>query len=134
MHDLHVGDFFHDAARILVQLYKRFPNRTSLYIEDIIGLDQPDEFGLHSPRHMACFHAALWLAEEGYFRYNQVVQQEAFDEVVLTQPCFLFFTTPSSPEDTQSRIAKVEGIIKSRDSEALNKYLLDAFTLFSAKP
>lgn len=97
MHDLHIGDFYKDVAGILITLYMRFPQKSTLYIEDINGPDTPDEFGLHSPRHLSCFSAALWLAEEGYLRFTQTIHQDALDEVVLTQAAFLFFSSPDDP-------------------------------------
>ena len=62
MTDLHIDDFCHDAARIIVHLYSVFPRRTSVYVVDISGDDEPDEVGLHSDRFMACLGTMLWLA------------------------------------------------------------------------
>lgn len=84
MADIHIEDFCKDAARILVQLFNQFPRPTSVYVEDIAGADHPDEYGLHSDRHMACFGTMLWLAEEGYIRYVDTVRQEAIDQATLT--------------------------------------------------
>lgn len=89
MADIHIEDFYKDTARILLQLYMVFPRKTSVYVEDIAGPDAPDEFGLHSPRHMACFGAMLWLAEEGHLRYVDTIRQEAIDQAVLTRDCFI---------------------------------------------
>ena len=85
MADLHVEEFYKDAAIALVQLYGAFPRRINLFVEDIAGPDEPDEFGLHSKRHMACFGALLWLAEEGLVRYVDTIRQEALDQAVLTR-------------------------------------------------
>lgn len=93
MSDLHIDDFYRDAARILVTLYGLFPRKTTLYVEDISGPDTPDEFGLHSPRHEACFHAMMWLGNCDYLRYEQAVRQEALDQVVLTHRGFLVLST-----------------------------------------
>ena len=70
MADIHVEEFYRDVAIALSQLYSAFPRRINLFVEDIAGPDEPDEFGLHSKRHMACFGALLWLAEEGFLRYR----------------------------------------------------------------
>lgn len=121
LHDLHIGDFCKDAARTLLLLYRRFPVKTTLYIEDIAGPDQPDEFGLHSPRHMAAFGAALWLAEEGLFRFSQPIKQEALDEAVLSAKAMLFF---SGGQD-ESRIALLERVHASQDSIELNRLILE---------
>lgn len=88
MADLHIEDFYRDAAAILIQLYNRFPRKGTVFVEDIAGDDEPDEFGLHSNRHMACFGTMLWLAEEGLLRYESVISQDAVDQAVLTAACF----------------------------------------------
>lgn len=88
MADIHIEEFFRDTAIVLVQLYNAFPRKTTLFVEDIAGPDEPDEFGLHSRRHMACFGTMLWLAEEGHLRYETTISQDAIDQVVLTQSTF----------------------------------------------
>ena len=95
MADLHVEEFYKDAAVALVQLYGAFPRRTNLFVEDIAGPDEPDEFGLHSKRHMACFGALLWLAEEGLVRYVDTIRQEALDQAVLTRSAFIRLSAPA---------------------------------------
>ncbi|MBN7769431.1 hypothetical protein KUV44_03105 [Marinobacter daepoensis] len=95
MADIHVEEFYKDAAIALVQLYMAFPRRTNLFVEDIAGPDEPDEFGLHSTRHMACFGALLWLAEEGLIRYVDTIRQEALDQAVLTRQAFVRLNAPA---------------------------------------
>jgi len=53
MADLHIEDFYRDVAKIFLQLYAVFPRKTILYVEDISGPDEPDEYGLHHPRFQA---------------------------------------------------------------------------------
>lgn len=96
MADIHVEEFYRDVAIALSQLYSAFPRRINLFVEDIAGPDEPDEFGLHSKRHMACFGALLWLAEEGFLRYVDTIRQEALDQAVLTG-------TPSSASAVRHR-------------------------------
>ncbi|MCH8497565.1 MAG: hypothetical protein LAT63_03760 [Marinobacter sp.] len=103
MADIHIEDFYRDTALILVNLYNAFPRRINLFVEDISGPDEPDEFGLHSKRHAACFGAMLWLAEEGMLRYVDTIRQEALDQAVLTQAAFVRL---SAPADT--RLVPVE--------------------------
>jgi hypothetical protein len=91
--DLHIDDFYRDAARILAALYAQFPRKSTLYVEDICGPDTPDEFGLHSPRHQACFHTMMWLGSCDYLHYEQAVRQEALDQVVLTHRGFLLLSS-----------------------------------------
>lgn len=88
MADLHIEDFFKDAAKILNQLYLNFPKKSSVFVEDISGEDTPDEYGLHAPRHQACFGCMLWLEEEGYLRFESTIRQDAIDQAVLTQKSF----------------------------------------------
>jgi hypothetical protein len=95
MPDLHIDDFCHDALRTLLQLYHVFPRRASVYVEDIAGPDEPDEVGLHSRRHMACLGAMLWLAEEGYIRYEATIYQDGIDQAVLTNRTFVLLTAAS---------------------------------------
>ena len=96
MADLHIEDFFKDAVKILNQLYLNFPKKSSVFVEDISGDDTPDEYGLHSPRHQACFGCMLWLEEEGYLRFEETIRQEAIDQAVLTQKSFSLFSRACS--------------------------------------
>jgi len=96
MADIHVEEFYKDVAIALVQLYGVFPRRVNLFVEDIAGPDEPDEFGLHSKRHMACFGALLWLEEEGLLRYVDTIRQEALDQAVLTRDAFIRLSAPAN--------------------------------------
>ncbi|MET1081262.1 MAG: hypothetical protein ABWY06_24925 [Pseudomonas sp.] len=87
--DLQIDDFYKDAASGLLTLYQAFPRRIGLYVEDLIGLEEPDEFGLPSKRHQSCLGALLWLAEEGYLRYESTIRYEALDQAVLSEKGFL---------------------------------------------
>ena len=95
MADIHVEEFYKDTAIALVQLYGAFPRRVNLFVEDIAGPDDPDDFGLHSKRHMACFGALLWLEEEGFLRYVDTIRQEALDQAVLTHKAFVRLSAPA---------------------------------------
>lgn len=95
MADIHVEEFYKDVAIALIQLYSAFPRRVNLFVEDIAGPDEPDEFGLHSKRHMACFGALLWLQEEGLLRYVDTIRQEALDQAVLTRSAFIRLSAPA---------------------------------------
>lgn len=88
MSELHINDFYKDVGKIFLQLYGQFPRKCILYVEDISGPDSADEFGLHSERHQRCLGAMLWLADAGYLQYVTTIQQEALDQVVLTQKAF----------------------------------------------
>jgi len=154
MADIHVEEFYKDAAVALVQLYGAFPRRVDLYVEDIAGPDEPDEFGLHSKRHMACFGALLWLAEEGFLRYVDTIRQEALDQAVLSQEAFIRLSSPapealveelkgpedatkatlppSLQEDLSSHIHLVRTALKSRQSVRISRAV--RATLFTDKP
>ena len=93
MSDIHIDDFFRDAAIALNRLYLSFPRPIALFVEDIIGPDEPDEFGMHSTRHAACFASLLWLAEEGHLRFADTIRQEAVDQAVLTARMFTLLST-----------------------------------------
>jgi len=153
MADIHVEEFYKDAAVALVQLYGAFPRRVDLYVEDIAGPDEPDEFGLHSKRHMACFGALLWLAEEGFLRYVDTIRQEALDQAVLSQEAFIRLSSPASDalveelkgpedaakatlppslqEDLSSHIHLVRTALKSRQSVRISRAV--RATLFADK-
>jgi hypothetical protein len=90
--DLQIDDFYRDAAAGLLMLYQAFPRKITLYVEDLIGHEEPDEFGLPSKRHQSCLGALLWLAEEGYLRFESTIQQLALDQTVLTEKAFLRLT------------------------------------------
>ncbi len=89
MIDLHVDDFYKDVAIIMLQLYSTFPRPAPVYVEDVCGPDEVDEYGLHSARHLACLGTMLWLADEGYLRYEDTIRQEAVDQAVLTHKAFV---------------------------------------------
>ncbi len=92
MAEIHIEDFYHDAAVALLQLYNAFPRKYSVYVEDIIGPSATDEFGLHSKRHESCFSTLLWLADEGLLRFEALIKREAIDQAVLTQKAFISLT------------------------------------------
>lgn len=90
--DLQIDDFYRDAAAGLLLLYQAFPRKIALYVEDLIGHEEPDEFGLPSKRHQSCLSTLLWLAEEGYLRFENTIQFLAIDQAVLTEKAFLRLT------------------------------------------
>lgn len=97
MSDLHIDDFCRDAAKTLMLLYNKFPQKVIVYVEDFAGVDTPDEFGLHSPRFIAGFDALLWLAQTDYIQYSQTIRQEAIEDATLTHRCFSFLTSADQP-------------------------------------
>ena len=87
--DLQIDEFYKDAAAGLLLLYQAFPRKMALYVEDLIGREEPDEFGLPSKRHQACLGALLWLAEEGYLRFDSTIAYDALDQAVLSEKGFM---------------------------------------------
>ena len=132
MADLHIEDFYRDVAKIFIQLYSSFPRKIILYVSDISGPDEPDEFGLHHPRFEACFSTMIWLAEQDYLVFDDTIGREALDQVVLTQQGFMLLTSrsaldapgsadskefsPSIAEDRHSNIALLRAAVKSASS------------------
>lgn len=88
MLDIHLTDFYNDAGRILAWLYNNFPRPVTVWMVDICGPDEQDEYGLHSNRYISCYGTMLWLKEEGFLRYGDVEKQDAFNHCVLTQRGF----------------------------------------------
>ena len=95
MSDIHIDDFFKDAALTLNRLYLSFPRPVAVFVEDICGRVTTDEFGIPGDRFLACFSTFLWLAEESYLRYTDTIRQEAIDQAVLTGRCFNVLTMPA---------------------------------------
>ncbi len=96
MLDVHIDDFFKDCSTILLIGFRRFPRSQTLFIEDVSGPDQMDEFGLHSNRHMAALGALEWLKEEGYVRFGTMDRQESVDEFVLSSKALSRLLRPIS--------------------------------------
>lgn len=97
MADINIENFYQHIARILSILYAAFPSKSPLYVDDVAGVDDPDEYGLHSPHYTAGFFAMLWLADEEYIRYMDTIRQDGVDQAVLTHKAFLKLTQVSEP-------------------------------------
>ena len=101
MTDIHIDDFYRDVAKILTLLYGVFPRKSALYVEDVSGPDDPDEFGLHHPRFHACFSTMIWLAEHGYLLYRDTIREEALDQAVLSQKAFLILSAQADEDSAR---------------------------------
>lgn len=135
MSDIHIDDFYKDAGKILVQLYRSFPRKNLLLVEDISGPDTPDEYGLHSERHQSCFGAAIWLAESGYLSFGETIRQEGMDQVTLTHKAFTLLSSkatalvaevepdlPSSVlEIQQTNIHQLREALRAGDSQQIRR-------------
>jgi hypothetical protein len=96
---INIEEFFRDAAKVLSQLHSVFPHPNIIEVSDICGIEDTDEYGMHSPRHLACFATLLWLAEEGYIRFAETIRSEGIDQAVLTARCFVLLTRPVTAKD-----------------------------------
>jgi hypothetical protein len=148
MTDINIDDFFKDGAKVLAQLYSVFPRRHSVFVDDISGADETDEFGMHSERYLACFGTMLWLGEEGYLRYEDVIRQDAIDQAVLTARCFTVLTTPSpnhEPADVaglseslrleqSTTISRLRGALKERSSVQIRTAMVDLMAQMRSQP
>ena len=129
MLDVHIDDFFKDCAVILLHGFKYFPTKQTFYTEDISGPDDADEFGLHSPRHLAAFGAIIWLQEEGYIRFSEVDRQESVDEFVLTSKAFTRLLQADKGDPTTSLVQKIEFSRLQGDSISLAYLMREHFLL-----
>lgn len=115
MDDIHIDEFYQDCLKTLVQLYNSFPRLTTLYVDDLIANAGTDEYGIPNRRHKACFDAMLWLASEGYIRYQDTIRHDALDQVVLTEKSFLRLSLPVSSLDSLDSQNKLYSPDKKQD-------------------
>ncbi len=130
--DLHIDDFCKDAAKTLILLYRRFPTKTTLYVEDISGPDEPDEFGLHSPRFEACFSAFVWLKDTDYISFSHAMRKEAVEDATLTHRSFSLLSSLDqdlSLEEPVRRIDYLKNQFSSATSDQLKETVLRYFNL-----
>ena len=137
MSDLHIDDFYKDAAQILLVLYQFFPRPYTVYAEDISGPDLPDEYGLHSDRHQACFSTMVWLRDSGLLRFVDIINNEAIDQAVLTHKAITLLSTrseirfspqeesmpPSVAEEHASHVYQLRIALKSESSFAVRRMM-----------
>jgi hypothetical protein len=95
MNDVNIDDFYHDIGVILLSLFQQFPRKVSLFIDDISGPADMDEFGLHSSRYLCAIGALMWLHDEGYIRYLDIIKEESAEECTLTQKSFVKLIRPN---------------------------------------
>jgi hypothetical protein len=137
--DLQIDEFYKDAAAAMLLLYQAFPRKAALYVEDLIGREEPDDFGLPSQRHQNCLGALLWLAEEGYLRFDSCIAYDALDQAVLTEKAFLRLTrgvpklnfssdlTPSIRRVQATLAFQLRAALASRQSESVARLTQQLF-------
>ena len=97
MADINIENFYKHIGKILSILYAAFPTKSPIYVDDVAGIDEPDEYGLHSPDYTSGFFALIWLGDEGYLRYTDTIHQDGIDQAALTHKAFLKLTQISDP-------------------------------------
>ena len=134
MTDLNADDFFKDAAIALTRLYATFPRPVAVYVEDVYGTEETDEFGMHSARYLACFATLVFLAEEGFLRFDECIRQDAIDQAVLSARAFTLLSMPqpgSGPvESEHTVVAGLREALKSRSSSEVRTAMLDLMKAF----
>ncbi|GGY35360.1 hypothetical protein GCM10011297_05590 [Bacterioplanes sanyensis] len=105
MLDVHIDDFYKDCAAALLIGFRWFPRQQTLFIEDISGPDEMDEFGLHSPRHMAALGAVQWLQDEGFVRFGARDACRSVDDFVLTSKAFARLMKSINADDPTQTLA-----------------------------
>lgn len=121
--DLQIDEFYKDAAASMLLLYQAFPRKIGLYVEDLIGFEEPDEFGLPSKRHQSCLGALIWLADEGYIRFESTIRYEALDQAVLSEKGFLRLSRAiphvAGGAELPAAVRRVQGTLAHQLREAL---------------
>lgn len=119
----HISHFCFDSANILVQLYRRFPRPQAVYVSDIAGVEERDEVGLYSQRHMACLSTLMWLADEGFLRYTTLIYEEGIEQAVLTHPIFVLLSHERVPnplgDGSTPWINALEDALKAKEHERI---------------
>lgn len=145
MADLNLIDFYKDTALILLGLHRVFPRKMDVFVEDLIGPDPVDEFGMHTKRHEACLGAMLWLADEGYLRYASTIRQEGVDQAVLTSSALVkmgvIITRPLTEADladvpsfeAQERLTLAEHMRRALQSQS-SEQVIQVMRTFFATP
>lgn len=138
MADLHIDDFCHDAAKALMQLYQQFPLPQAVYVSDIAGVQERDEMGLHSQRHLACFSTLLWLADEGLLRYRVQIDEEGIEQAVLTHSAFVLLSHLKPTGESNHWITALRQALQQKNSQhtsaLIHQLLAVALTLPKSNP
>jgi len=97
MADINIKNFYRYIAKILSILYESFPSKTPVFVDDVAGIDSPDEYGLHRPNYTAGFFALVWLGDEEFLRYTDTIRQDGIDQACLTHKGFLGLSAVADP-------------------------------------
>ncbi|MFN4290450.1 MAG: hypothetical protein ACK4E7_06170 [Permianibacter sp.] len=130
MSDIYIEDFHRDVAIAMVRLYGSFPRPAALYVDEIAGSDDPDEYGVQSERHQRCLGSLIWLGEEGLLRYRDTIGNEGIDGAVLTLRGFRALHEGAGPQPEQLTINQIRDALRERDSEAVKRCVQRLFSSF----
>ncbi|NQD38152.1 hypothetical protein HPT27_14065 [Permianibacter sp. IMCC34836] len=130
MNDIYIEDFHRDVAIALIRLYATFPRPAALYVDEIAGSDDPDEFGVQSERHQRCLGSLIWLGEEGVIRYRDMIGLEGIDAAVLTLRGFRALHEGQGPAIEQLTINTVREALRERNSEAVKRSVQRFFSSY----
>lgn len=133
MNAIYIEDFHRDVAIAMLRLYGTFPRPAALYVDEIAGSDDPDEYGVQSERHQRCLGSLIWLGQEGLIRYQDTIGVEGIDGAVLTLRGFRALHEGSGPDPEQLTINQIRDAIRERDSEAVKRSVLRLFSGFVAQ-
>ncbi|MFP6807965.1 MAG: hypothetical protein VB957_12425 [Pseudomonadales bacterium] len=126
MADINIENFYWHIGKILNILYSSFPTRAAIYVDDVAGIDEPDEYGLHSPDYTSGFFALIWLGDEGLLRYTEVIRQDGIDQATLTNKAFMRLTEPVEPIYIQPVHAPEESnVVSLSPLESLSPSILE---------
>ncbi|MEM9101561.1 MAG: hypothetical protein AAGB12_04505 [Pseudomonadota bacterium] len=130
MIDLHIDDFHRDISLALVKLFNAFPAKHTIYLDEICGEDNKDEFGISSDRHQRCMGALMWLKDEGLIRIDDILPHEGIDQAILTMPTYLLLVRITHQADGQSSkqpklgfIQEIRTALSSGSSEQVNRVM-----------
>ena len=127
MFDIHICDFYHDLSQIFTQLHARFPREETLWLDEVCGEDELDEYGMHSKRYMSCFGTVLFLEREGFIRFSSEEGLNGFNHCVLTLKGFQNLNK-FKPNTQSPAIDEIRKSIREKSSDAIEesvKFVID---------
>lgn len=130
MTDIYIEDFNRDVAIALTRLYQYFPRPAAIYVDEIAGSDDPDEYGVISERHSRCLGALVWLGDEGFLRFRDTIGIEAIDQAVLSLRGYQALN--SGIDGGERLIDALRASLRERNSEATKRHISALFTAFLA--
>jgi hypothetical protein len=114
----HIDDFFYITSEVMCELYRAFPVRHILLVEDLSGPINWDITGLPDRKSRACFETLIWLAEHDLLAYRSVEPRDiGIEGAVLTQKAFVLLTGALTWEEGVS-MSRIEALWDARSRRA----------------